>query len=54
VRGDKKLTVALFGSRMRNYVSDDPIHVHNKNAVVQAVACVDKNEQLFNYTLQGN
>src|SRR5690606_36482416 len=53
VRGDKRLTVTLFGSRMRNYVSEVPIHVHNKNAVVQAVACVDKNEKLCNHTLQG-
>jgi hypothetical protein len=48
VRGDKKLTVTLFGSRMRNYVSDEPITVKNQNAVIQAVGCVDKNEKLYN------
>lgn len=48
VRGDKKLTITLFGSRMRNYVSDNPITIKNKNAVIQAVGCVDKNENLYN------
>jgi len=52
VRGDKKLTVTIFGSRMRNYISDEPITVKNKNAVIQAVACVDKDERLFNFTRQ--
>src|SRR5690606_32646965 len=53
VRGDKRLTVTLFGSRMRSCASEDPTHVHHKNAGVQAVACVDKNEKLYNHTLQG-
>src|SRR6056297_677174 len=39
VRGDKKLTVSIFGSRMRNYVSDKPVTVENDKAVIQAVAC---------------
>lgn len=47
VRGDKKLTVSLFGCRMRNYVADEPITLKNKNAVVRAVGCFDKNEELF-------
>lgn len=51
VRGNDKLTVSLFGSRMRNYVSDAPFTVENKNAVIQAVACVDKNEELYNITV---
>jgi hypothetical protein len=48
VRGDKKLTVTLFGCRMRNYVAEEPITNLNTNAVIQAVACVDKSERLYN------
>ncbi len=48
VKGDKKLTVSIFGSRMRNYVSDSPITIKNYKAVIQAVACVDKDENLYN------
>lgn len=48
VRGDKKLTVSLTGCRMRNYVADSPITRLNPNASIQAVACVDKNEELYN------
>jgi hypothetical protein len=42
VRGDKKVTVSLFGCRMRDYRADSPITVENKQAVIQAVACIDK------------
>lgn len=48
VRGNKKLTVTLFGSRMRNYISDKPVTVKNELAVIQAVGCIDKNENLYN------
>lgn len=48
VRGDKKLTASLTGCRMRNYVADAPITRLNTNALIQAVACVDKHEELFN------
>lgn len=51
IRGTKKLTVTLFGSRMRNYVADQPITVKNPQAIVQAMGCVDKNEQLFSTTI---
>jgi len=51
VRGNKKLTVTLFGSRMRNYISDTPLTIENKSAVIQAVACIDKNEELYNITV---
>lgn len=51
VRGDKKLTVSVVGSRMRNYVSDSPITIENKLALVQCVACVDKDENLYNEIL---
>ena len=48
VRGEKKPTVSLTGCRMRNYVADSPITVLNTNAIIQAHACIDKNEQPFN------
>ena len=48
VRGDKKLTVSIFGSRMRNYMSQKPITIENKLAVIQAVACFDKEEKVYN------
>ena len=47
VRGDKHLTVTAFGCRMRNYVSDAPLHIENPNALVRFVGCIDKDEQLF-------
>ena len=48
VRGEKKLTVSLTGCRIRNYVANAPITRLNTNAVIQAVACVDKHEAPFN------
>ena len=48
VRGNKKLTISLSGCRMRDYVSDEPITRLNGQAVLQAVACVDKHERPFN------
>jgi len=48
IQGDELLTVSLFGCRMRNYVSDTPITIRNPKAKIQAVACVDKDEQLYN------
>ncbi len=48
VRGDKKLTISLFGCRMRNYVADAPLTIENPQAVIQAVGCFDKNEALYN------
>ncbi len=50
VRGDKKLTVSIFGSRMRNYLSEKPITIENKLAIIQAVACIDKDEKIYNLT----
>jgi hypothetical protein len=52
VRGDQLLTVSLFGCRMRNYAADDPITVQNPEAVIQAVACVDKEERPYNRAIQ--
>ena len=50
VRGDKKLTVSVWGSRMRNYVSDSPVTVENKNAIIYMSGCFDKDENLYNKT----
>ncbi|MBT1698133.1 hypothetical protein KK083_14665 [Fulvivirgaceae bacterium PWU4] len=52
VRGEQKLTISLFGSRMRNYVSDQPFTIENKQAVIQAVACVDKHEKEYETTIE--
>ena len=49
VRGEEKLTITLVGCRMRNYVADHPFTILNPKAVIQAVACIDKNEDAFQY-----
>lgn len=51
VEGDKRVSVSLFGCRMRNYRQDNPLTILNPNAIVQAVACIDKDEQSYNITL---
>lgn len=48
LEGDKKLTVSMVGCRMRDYVSAQAITVKNSKAVLQAVACIDKDENLYN------
>lgn len=48
VRGDEKLTVSIWGSRMRNYVSDSPISIENDQAVIQVTGCFDKDENIYN------
>ena len=48
VKGDKRLTVSMSGCRMRNYVSENPITVENKYAIIQANNCIDKNELPYN------
>ena len=48
VRGDRRLTVALFGCRMRNYAAAEPITRSNPKARIQAVACVDRDENWLN------
>ncbi len=48
VEGEEKLTISLVGCRMRDYVSAAPITIKNKNAVLQAVACIDKADNLYN------
>jgi len=54
VRGNEKLTITMMGCRMRNYVADEPFTIENPNAVIQAFGCIDKNEEPFEYTLQGS
>jgi hypothetical protein len=51
VRGEEKCTISLFGCRMRNYVSDDPLTILNEKALIQAVACLDNEERPFNITI---
>ncbi len=48
VRGDQKLTVSIWGSRMRNYVSDDPITIENELALIQIAGSYDKDEKIYN------
>lgn len=50
VRGNEKLTITLVGCRMRNYVADQPFTVLNPKAVIQAIGCIDNNEDIFEYT----
>jgi len=47
VEGDTPLTISLFGCRMRNYESENPITNTNPQAIIRAVGCIDKNEQPF-------
>ena len=54
VEGDKRLTVSLYGCRMRNYRNAEPLTINNPNAHIQAVACVDKNEQFYNILIEPN
>jgi hypothetical protein len=49
VRGEKKLTVSLFGCRMRNYAADLPVTRLNPNSVIHAFGCIDKDERPFNW-----
>jgi len=48
VRGNEKLTVSIWGARMRNYASDSPVSIENKKAILQFSGCFDKNENLYN------
>lgn len=48
VRGDEKLTVSVWGSRMRNYMAENPITVENSKAIIQMAGCIDKDENLIN------
>jgi hypothetical protein len=45
VRGDRRLTVSMFGCRMRNYVAPEPITRLNPAASIKVVGCLDRDEQ---------
>ncbi len=47
VKGDDKCTISMFGCRMRNYKSEEPLTVLNEKAIIQAFGCIDKNEEIF-------
>jgi hypothetical protein len=47
ITGNDKCTISLSGCHMRNYIADEPITVENSNAIIQAVGCIDKNEDVF-------
>ncbi len=51
VKGNKKLTVSIWGSRMRNYVADSPITIENDQAAIQVAGCFDRDENPFNKTI---
>ncbi|MCX6334421.1 MAG: hypothetical protein NT092_08970 [Bacteroidia bacterium] len=53
VRGDKKLTVSVWGSRMRNYKSDSPVTIENNQAIIYMSGCFDKNENIYNKSFNG-
>jgi len=48
VKGNKKLTVSIWGSRMRNYASNSPVTIKNKKATIYFSGCFDKDEKLYN------
>ena len=48
VKGAERTTVSMYGCRMRNYTSSSPLTVENPKACIQAVACIDNNEEPFN------
>ncbi|NQU48503.1 MAG: hypothetical protein HQ519_07635 [Planctomycetes bacterium] len=47
IKGTERLTVSMVGCRMRNYVSANPITKLNPKAIIQAVACIDRDENSF-------
>ena len=49
VRGNKKLTITLYGCRMRNYLSDNPLTIENPAALIEVLGCIDKNEEFFTF-----
>ncbi len=50
VRGNSKLTVSVWGSRMKNYISESPVTVENKNAIIHLAGCFDREDNLYNKT----
>jgi hypothetical protein len=54
VQGSERLTVSLMGCRMRNYAGAEPITIENPNAIIQAEACVDRDENPYRRRPEGN
>jgi hypothetical protein len=50
VQGEEPLSISLFGARMRNYAAAEAISVKNPKAIIQAVACIDKDEKDYHRT----
>ncbi|HRX13061.1 MAG TPA: hypothetical protein P5210_15465 [Draconibacterium sp.] len=48
IRGNENCTVSMVGCRMRNYMSENPLTIGNKNARIHAVACFDGLGNPFN------
>ena len=48
VRGKEKLTISMYGCRMRNYQAENAITIENEHAIIQATDCIDKDENPFN------
>jgi hypothetical protein len=48
VKGSEKLTVSMYGCRMWGYIAEKPLTIENKNALIQATDCLDKNENPYN------
>lgn len=49
IKGSQKLTVVIMGCRMRNYNAKEPITIENPKAVIRAIGCIDKHENVFEY-----
>jgi hypothetical protein len=49
IKGSERLTVSMVGCRMRNYVAASPITNLNPHAIIQAVACIDRDENPFSF-----
>lgn len=50
INGKETLTISLFGCRMQGYTADHPFTINNPNARVRAIACIDKNENFFDFS----
>jgi hypothetical protein len=47
IRGTDKCTISISGCRMRDYKSDQPLTILNRNAVIQVTGCLDKDEKPY-------
>lgn len=49
IEGNDMLTVSIYGCRMRNYASKEPITIRNPKAKVRATDCLNNNLDFFNF-----